>query len=91
MRCLDVLCLFPFVAAAEKNHDPVAMRGAANPVARPVIDSQLEYALPDRLPVAAQAGAKSIDPRQHAFAPIDRAVLLSIHSEDGARLASGTL
>src|SRR4051794_26590856 len=68
MRRLDVLSLFPFVSPAEEDHELFAECAAVDPVSRPVIDAELEHALPHRLPVAAKADAQSIDSRQNTHA-----------------------
>jgi hypothetical protein len=85
MSCLDITPLSAFVTAAQQDHELIAVLGTVDPVARSMIEAQLEdAATSNRLPVTAKADPQSINSSEDAHTR--RLVSKrSIHSLSGRR------
>jgi hypothetical protein len=67
MSCLDITPLSAFVTAAQQDHELIAVLGTVDPVARSMIEAQLEdAATSNRLPVTAKADPQSINSSEDA-------------------------
>ena len=60
LPCLDVICLCPFISAAQKENDGVAIFLVTDPVARTIVEAQFTDAASYRLYVTRVSKGQSI-------------------------------